>query len=142
MKLGESLRGDAVNKLIDGHNDAINAAAKLHGTDGDLIRAIIFEEQTHLLPGEALAESLGVGNTVGLGQITVGLHGRTRSQLLNSNTNIDTIGLHLSTLQQQPLINSSRPIQSLGTSYNCGSCSSISNYGERVGIYYNNFSGQ
>lgn len=107
--------------------------------DGNLIRAIIYEEMTHQLPFENTAELLGFGNTAGLGQITVGYFGLTAQQLWDPQIGINAIGQHLYNLSTQPLINSSYPIQSIGTRYNCGSCNSITDYGVRVQQYTGKF---
>jgi len=139
MILGERVRGAQVRALIAKYGGNIEAAAAGSGVDPGLIRGIIYEEQTHLLPGEGLAEQYGVGNTVGLGQVSVGLHGFSRAQLLDPATNIQAVATHLSYLQGQPLIAPNAPLASLATSYNCGSCTAISAYGRRVVFYRSGF---
>lgn len=136
MEVGEALRDGSVRSTIAAFNGNIEDAARAYGVDPDLIRSIIYEEQTHLLPFEATAEAYGVGRTVGLGQVTVGLNGFTRAQLLNPATNIGAIAQHLSNIGGQPLIDPIYPTASLATRYNCGRCTSISNYGRRVDSYY------
>ena len=137
MRAGEALRGGVVRGIIAAFKEDIDAASEEFGVDGDLMRSIIYEEQTHLKPGEAFAEEyLGKGKTVGLGQITVGLYGYSREQLLDSRTNIRVMAQHLAVLGARGLIRNDAPISSLATRYNCGSCSSISAYGRRVAHYY------
>lgn len=137
MRTGEALRGEGIRELIDQYGDEIDAAATTLGVDVGLIQGIIYEEQSHLLPGveSDFAEQQGYGATVGLGQVTVGLHGYTREQLLDPATNIRAIATHLAYLKLRPLINSRAPISSLATSYNCGTCKSITSYGRRVNFY-------
>lgn len=141
MRAGEALRGEGVRELIGQYGNEIDTAASDLGVDAGLIRGIIYEEQTHLIPGveSGVAERLGIGRTVGLGQVTEGLHGFTRAQLLDPATNIRAIATHLSVLQGRPLISPGAPISSLATSYNCGSCTSISAYGRRVNFYRSQF---
>jgi len=136
MVWGEAIRGTSVRQEITLHGPTIDAFAAKYSVDGILIRAIIYEEQTHMLPFEAFAEDIGFFTTVGLGQVTVGLHGYSRSELLTPSGNIEAIAKHLSTLS---VIDSSQPIASLATSYNCGTCSSVSSYGRRVESYYRTF---
>jgi hypothetical protein len=141
MRTGEVLRGGSVRRLISRYGNEIDGAASRFGVDAGLIRGIIYEEQTHLIPGieSRIAENLGVGATVGLGQVTVGLNGFTREQLLDPATNIRAIATHLSNLQSQPLIDPRAPISSIATRYNCGSCTSITSYGRRVNFYRSEF---
>jgi hypothetical protein len=135
MILGERVRGAQVRAILAKYGGNIEAAAADFSVDPGLIRGIIYEEQTHLLPGEGLAEQFGGGRTVGLGQMTEGLHGFTRAQLLDPATNIRAVATHLSYLQGQPLIAPNAPLASLATSYNCASCTAISAYGRRVVFY-------
>jgi hypothetical protein len=137
MAVAEWWRGDGVRDVIERYGREIDAAATEFGVDAGLIRGIIYEEQTHLYTGieSRFAESLGIGETVGLGQITEGLHGFTREQLLDPTTNIRAIATHLSSFGQPRLIDPYAPISSLATRYNCGSCTSISSYGRRVNSY-------
>lgn len=132
MKAGELTRGPSIRETIRKNESTINMVAKILRVDSALIKAIIFEEQAHLLPGEALAERLGYGETVGLGQVTVGSFGFDREQLLDPDLNIVAIGMHLRSITEKPLINPDRPAASIATRYNCGSCKTISAYGERV----------
>jgi RHS repeat-associated protein len=131
MALGELVRGGSVKATIAEHEEVIADAAAANGVDAALMKSIIYEEQTHQLPFEAVLEARGHGRTVGLGQMTVGSFG-TREELLDPATNIKAMAAHLSALQAQGLIDPTRPAASLATKYNCGSCSSISPYGERV----------
>jgi RHS repeat-associated protein len=139
MGVGEYFRGGLINNTLQMHWFDIENTGALFGVDPNLIRAVIYEEQAHQMPFESLAESAGVGDTIGMGQITVGLHGYSRQQLLDPSTNIMVIGIHLSALMGQPLINPSDPIGSIATSYNCESCGSVSSYGRRVSYYYDQF---
>lgn len=133
--LSEWIRDARARAIIAKYGGTIDAAASELRVDAGLIGGIIYEEQIHLLPGEALAERYGVGKTVGLGQVTEGLHGFTRAQLLDPVTNIRAIATHLSYLKQQSLIAPNAPLASLATRYNCGSCGSITPYGRRVVFY-------
>jgi hypothetical protein len=135
MIVSEELNGARVRSMITNYTGVIHGVAAETNTDEGLIRAIIYEEQTHLLPGEGIAERFGVGRTVGLGQVTVGYHGFSREQLLSPATNIRAIATHLAHLQQQPLVAPNAPIASLATRYNCGTCTTITPYGRRV-VWY------
>lgn len=140
MRIGERLKGNSVRDMINQYSEHIDAVAKEFGVDANLIRGIIFEEQAHLDPFfENGRESLGVGSTVGLGQVMEGLHGFTREQLLDPVTNIRAIGTHLASLQEQSLIDSRAPIASLASRYNCGTCTSVTPYGRRVVFYHLQF---
>ena len=139
MKAAEKIRDKSVRGIIAANGTDIQSVAQEFSVDENLIRGIIYEEQTHLAIGEALAESLGMGNTVGLGQVTVGLNEYTRSQLLNPTTNIRAIAEHLSNIQASPLIDIQNRIASIATKYNCGSCTSITNYGRRVADFRKGF---
>lgn len=141
MRAGEALRGEGVRELIGQYGTEIDTAASDLGVDAGLVRGIIYEEQTHLIPGveSGVAGRLGIGRTVRLGQVTEGLHGFTRAQLLDPATNIRAIATHLSVLQGRRLKSLGAPISSLATSYNCGSCTSISAYGRRVNFYRSQF---
>jgi len=142
MQAGEILRGYDVRNTISNYGSEIEGAASDYGVDANLIRAVIYEEQTHLVPlvESRAAERLGVGRTVGLGQVTVGYYGFSRSELLDPATNIRAMGIHLSTMGYFPPIDPAAPISSAGTRYNCLSCTSISPYGRRVEFYYGQFS--
>jgi len=130
---------DVLETIADQRSN-IESAASQHGVDPNLIRATIYEEQTHLYPGEGIAERFGIGDTVGLGQVTVGYYGYTREQLLDPATNINAVARHLSTIQGQPLIDPSNPVGSIATRYNRGSAPSITHYGRRVSGYFDRFS--
>ena len=134
-----SWRGADVLETIASQRSNIESAASRHRVDPNLIRATIYEEQTHLYPGEGIAERFGIGDTVRLGQLTVGDHG-TREQLLDPARNINAIERHLSTLQSQPLIDPRNPVASIATRYNRGSATSITPYGRRVSGYFDRFS--
>ena len=99
---------------------------------GESVRGSSVREQTHLTPGEDLAERSGLGSTVGLGQVTVGHFGFTREQLLKPAGNILAIAYEIKSIIQRPLIDANRPVASIATRYNCGSCHSLSAYGKRI----------
>ena len=139
MDMGVAIRGRAVLTTIGLYDRSIAEASERYRVDANLVRGIIFEEQTHMLPGEAAAEARGRGRTVGLGQVSVGLNGFTRQQLLDPETNIHATAMHLATLQQQTLIDPSNPTASIATRYNCGSCSTVSDYGQRVDAFIKAF---
>ena len=128
----EYLRGNEVRATIRDHNETINVRSSELRVDANLIRSIIFEEQTHRTPFEAELEEAGYGNTVGLGQITVGKNGYTRERLLDPKTNIQAMTEIVFQIGEEPLIDPDRPIASIATRYNCGTCEDISEYGERV----------
>ena len=134
--IGELIRGNGIRRLIADESSAINDAASYHGVNGDLIRAIIYEEQTHQLPFEGVFEQMGYGQTVGLGQITVkgqSTYSRAELMSLSFDKNIDATASHLSNLS------ASTPLMR-ATNYNCGSCTSPGDYGLRVMEYRDNFS--
>jgi hypothetical protein len=138
---GDFLRGDRVRQDIARQRFNIHDSSTRWEVDADLIRAILFEETAHRLPlaESDFAEGLGFGNTIGMGQVTVGLNGRTRAELRYPRNNIDAVAQHLSGLKEGGLIDTSRPVASLATRYNCGSCSQISDYGTRVETYYRRY---
>ncbi len=142
MQVGEFLRGDDVRSMISEYGSEIEGAAADYGVDANIMRAIIYEEQTHLIPlvESGVAEWLGIGNTAGLGQVTVGYYDYSRSELLDPATNIRAMGIHLSTMGYFPPIDPAAPISSAGTRYNGMSYTSISPYGRRVDFYYAQFS--
>jgi RHS repeat-associated protein len=143
MPYAELLRGESVREMISSLEPQIQQAAAMYGVSPDLIKAIIYEEQTHLLPFETCWEKyLGIGSTIGLGQITVNhlyTPNYTRELLLDPKIGIGAIAQHLSTLSLQGLVVPNSPIESIGTKYNCGSCSNLTYYGHRIGEYYDNF---
>jgi RHS repeat-associated protein len=131
--LGEWASGGIVRHQLGCMNAYIRETAEASGVDPWLVKAIIYEEQTHLLPGEALFERLGYGETVGLGQVTVGYFGYTREDLLTPEVNIAAMVQLISELQAEPLLDPERPLASIATRYNCGdNCSEVSDYGRRV----------
>jgi RHS repeat-associated protein len=125
MRAGEMIRGPEVKSTLWQFDPFIERAARRYNVQACLIRSIVFEEQTHQLPFEGLAEGFGVGHTVGRGQVTIGYYGRSQGQLLNPYLNILSIAQLLSEIQDAPLIDASRPEAS-------GKCKAISSYGERV----------
>jgi RHS repeat-associated protein len=132
LEAGESLHGRAVRREIERYDRLIYAVASTFGLKPSLIKAIIYEEQTHRTPGERTLENLGIGHTVGLGQVTVGKLGFTREQLLNPYGNILAMGLLLREIAREHRIDPMHVDASLATRYNCGSCRQISDYGRRV----------
>ena len=133
MGSGERVRGNRVVNEILSHDKEIQDAAVKHGIDPDLIKATIYEEQTHLMPTESFQESyLGQGNTVGLGQMTVGNHGYNRQQLLQPEHNIDAIAQHYSNMDQ------TMSVQQMARTYN-GSGPKAEMYGNRVENYHREF---
>ncbi len=140
MRIGEYSRGSDVLATIAAHQSAIENAALYHRVDPNLIRAVIYEEQTHQLPFEGPAERFGIGATVGLGQVTVGYYGYSREQLLNPGTNIAAVARHLLTVQGRSLLDTGSPIASIATRYNSGSARAVTPYGRRVSTYYDQFS--
>jgi RHS repeat-associated protein len=139
MRIGEGVRGLGVVRMINGLGGSIEAAAQRNDIDANLIRGIIYEESTHMLPGEMTAERFGFGRTVGIGQITEGSFGLHRDWLQRRTVAVDTIGHFLGRISNQPLINPSAPFSSIATRYNCGSCQSITSYGRRVNFYRGQF---
>jgi hypothetical protein len=140
MGLGELIFGPSVNRVINQDSQDIVQAAERNGIDVSLIRAIIYEEQTHAIPiaESRQAERLGCGRTVGLGQITVGTYGQatTRENLLDPVTNINLVAFHLVNLREQLAyqgIANPTPAE-LATLYNCGSCIERSDSGYRVRV--------
>ncbi|MEZ5525278.1 MAG: hypothetical protein R3E62_10025 [Pseudomonadales bacterium] len=134
-----NLRGDGVKAEIKKHENIIRRVAVDQQVDPRLIKAIIYEEMTHQLPGENTLELFGAGNTFGLGQVTEGYFGYSAKELWNPKIGIYAIGRHLNNLQSQPLINHDRPVESIATKYNCGGCSEIRDYGKRVRSYMSYF---
>ncbi len=147
MKRGEKWRGPGVRKTIEKYRSTIETAAAINQVDANLIRAIIFEEQTHRKPFEGAAEALmsedfaemvDKGLTVGLGQITQNAHGYSRSELRNPITNIQAIAVILSRIQKQPLIDPRYRYYSVAYRYN-GSGAHARAYGRRVAYYRRQF---
>ncbi|WP_200946021.1 RHS repeat-associated core domain-containing protein, partial [Caulobacter sp. Root487D2Y] len=139
-KIGDVINGPSAKATIVKNQNAIKEMAERYGVDPALIMAIIFEEQSHKLPFgiEELTDST-VTSTVGLGQITIGYYGRGRYALGNDLTNIETVARHVANIQSGALIDSNRLAASIATRYNCGSCSNISRYGNRVEAYRRGF---
>jgi len=140
MKLSEMLNGADALANIRANYDIIEEQAFLFDVDPNLVRAIMFEEQTHMFPFEADLEDLGFGTTVGLGQVTVGFYGYSRSQLLTPQYNIRAISNHLYVVGNEPLISNHSAIASTATRYNCEVCTGISSYGRRAAYFYQRFS--
>jgi len=137
MQLAELLRGNSVKNTINQYSQQINQSAELNNVSPSLIKSMIFEEQTHLTPFESTLEQYGAGNTVGLGQMTVGKNGYSRDQLLQPAINIQAVAQHLNNLQTQLINKGIEPTPAaLGTLYNCGSCTSITNYGRRIENFF------
>jgi hypothetical protein len=117
------------------------AAARTYEVNPNLIRAIIFEEQTKQFP-PYFEDAIG-GTTFGLGQMTEGYYGQTREQLQNPTLAINGIARHLASLtypNARPLLDSSRFAASIGTFYYGANQPSISNYGRRIEYYFSLFS--
>ena len=137
--LGEAYQGGRAEAIVKRYSEMIDSLASIHQSDANLIRAIIFEEQSHAFPpfgGESTLERLGVGATVGLGQVTEGSFGYTREELQNPSQNIGAMILHIRQADSLPAIDSARPVASIATRYNCSSCTEITPYGTRVERYY------
>jgi hypothetical protein len=143
MKLAEWWRGDDVNRTISAYSWEIAEAAAATGIDKNLVKAILFEEQSHLTPFEATLERLGAGKTVGLGQLTVGKFG-SRTDLLDPRTNINVMTSHLTSIARTipTPFGHSAYIEMVATRYNCSNCIGITNYGRRVHEYWHRFGGQ
>ncbi|HEY0017769.1 MAG TPA: hypothetical protein VGC13_15760 [Longimicrobium sp.] len=136
MRLGEITRGASAHAVLREYGDEIAAAADRRGVNPGLIKAILHEEMTHQMPGEDFAEAIGIGSTIGLGQVTEGKHGYTRRDLMDPAVNIQAVATHLRFVTAEDPINPDRLVASWATSYNCNSCTSVSEYGTRVERYY------
>jgi hypothetical protein len=141
MTAGEWWRGEEVRGLIGSYGSQIEAIGTEYGVDPNLMRAIIYEEQTHRWPDplEARAVERFYGDTVGLGQVTVGFYGYSRQELLDPVTNLRAMAIHISTMDYFPPIDPSRPVASSATRYNWMDRTTISPYGNRVEGYYSRF---
>ncbi len=142
MNDGVRFKGRAVVAQIDSLRSVIDAAASAYEVDANLVKAIIFEEQTKQLPFESKAEAFGFGATVGLGQITEGYYGLSREQLRNPTIAVNAIARHLSSLTSagsKPLPDPNQIIASIASRYNNGPTTQVTNYGRRVAIYHSLF---
>lgn len=140
MKVGETMRHDLIMGFLADFNDDINAAARTHQIDAGIVKSIIYEEQSHLIPFEMTIENeLGIGSTIGAGQITEGMYGRTREELADPSINIGVVAMHLAKLKGEGLVDPARPVASLASRYNNGLTKSITSYGIRVEGFYNRY---
>jgi hypothetical protein len=138
---GVWLTGKNVAATIETFKAIIDGAANTYGINPNLIRAIIFEEQTKQFP-PYIEDSVG-GTTFGLGQMTEGYYGLSREQLKDPTISINAIARHLASLiapNARALLDSSRFAASIGTFYNGADQPSISNYGRRIEYYFYLFS--
>ena len=108
-----------------------------YGVDPDLVRAIIYEEQSHLTPDEALGReqifpewgSGGVGVMQVSGSVGAKLNYSKTELARNSSSNIRAGVSHLSDIQKQ--YNTTDPGR-VATVYNCADCTGVTSYGQRV----------
>lgn len=139
MKAGEYLRHDLIF-FLKKFDNKIESSASAYGIDPGIVKAIIYEEQSHLMPFEMTLENeFGIGKTIGAGQVTEGMYGRSREELTDPSINIDVVARHLSQLQDEGLIDPTRPVASLGSRYNNGLTKEITSYGVRVEGFYSRY---
>lgn len=138
------------NINIARNNSAISGYA-----NSNIIKSIIFEEQSHGVDDIITDRHpiFGSGNTVGLGQITVddsrsdlGYGSYSRSDLLNSGTNIGEINNRINSISNQLgemgiTSDNKNFVGYVSSAYNNqNNLGSLSNYGKRVQAYYNDVS--
>ncbi|MCK4553523.1 hypothetical protein KAU19_00985 [Candidatus Parcubacteria bacterium] len=119
-------------------------------SNSNIIRSIIFEEQSHGIDDVLFDRLISKGKTVGLGQITVNdtrerYNSYSREELLNPVTNIIDISRRINYLSFS-LANlgidkyNENYVAYIATAYNSeDSIGEVSNYGKRVQSYYNDF---
>src|SRR6266478_5599755 len=144
MKAGEVFGGhDRAMNAIQANQSTVNAASQQHGVDPRLTNAIIYEEQSHLTPDEALGRERlfpNVGNGgVGVMQVSgpVGqkFGGYSKTDLAwDPYKNINAGTAYLGSIQNSftsPNLNSQ--IVGIGTQYNGSSA-----YGQRIAAQMSN----
>jgi RHS repeat-associated protein len=136
LRLGEIARGPSAHAVLREYDEEIHAAGNRWGVDPGLIKAVLYEEMTHQMPGEDFLEAVGMGSTIGLGQVTEGKYGYSRSDLMDPGTNIRAVATHLRFVTAEDPVNPTRLVASWATTYNCNSCTSVSGYGTRVEGFY------
>lgn len=127
----------------------ISKAAIANSISPNLLRAILYEEIAHLGLGEEFREKIGIGRTVGPGQMTIGDQFGTRKELLDPEINIWRSAKHISNIAAKlDALGYPYDPALIGTIYNCGSCLdenmedsnytlNVSNYGYRIREFYN-----
>ena len=136
-------RNRAIN-AINRNSIIISEVSQRYEISEDLIKAIIYEETSHLELTESMREQMFIdselsGNTIGLGQIDYQWGYYTKEELLNEANNIDAIGQHLSyeksRLENQGIEASD---ELLASRYHHTKADQISDYGKRVSNYIRN----
>jgi RHS repeat-associated protein len=143
MRLGEKRSRKAIEDFFDNWGQHVCNAANNSNIDPVMLFAILKEEMSHMLPGESFAETfLGIGETVGPGQINVDVWsqqlGADRDALTDIYTNIDAAADILG-IEQQRLSQSgvAATPEMWGSRYNRSSASAVTDYGLRIGNFYN-----
>ncbi len=137
LNFGEYYFGGIALSKIEQYSRAIYLAGSKYNADPFLIKAILFEEQSHLFP--PLVEDYLGGSTVGLGQVKTGTFDLSREQLLDPVTNIYAVAEIIADIQNS----TSGPlsIAEIATLYNNRGASSVTDYGIRVQQFYLSFQG-
>ena len=143
MKAGEVLGGHQRGMdAIRTNQSTINSASSKYGVDPSLTRAIIMEEQSHLLPGEGVKDAMfpdsqlagydgGVGVMQVSGRVGKDFGGYSKAELArNPSKNIDSGTAYLGNISSSR--NTTNPA-TIGTAYNGASA-----YGQRIQSQMNN----
>ena len=142
MKYGELHYKKGVENFFSSWRSYIISAANRNHIDPILMFAIFKEELSHMLPGEYPAEVfLGLGDTVGPGQINVNVWSKklnaNRDALTDISINIDSVADILS--EEQRMLRSKglkTSPEMLGSRYNNHNATAVTDYGLRVGAFY------
>jgi RHS repeat-associated protein len=139
LKAGEVFGGrSAALAAIEANAGNIDAASKQTGMSPEMIKAIIYEEQSHQFPplgGETVIENIAPGyitGGIGIMQVRSKTSGKKNTELLNPSTNI-VAGAQI---LQKNSNNGSASNKDIASKYNAqGGGSHANRYGKRVDSY-------
>jgi len=147
MKAGEAWRAKGINQFLSDWDDAISLSASENGIEKDLLKSILKEELSHQLPGEWIAEQyLGMGDSVGPGQVRMSVWPKKLNMqdppesLLDIMVNID-VAAEILAFEKKNLLKEGLPATPamIGSRYNNGNTTKVTNYGRRIKNFYNQF---
>jgi len=144
MRIGEIYWRKDVEQFFEQWGSLICRVADRYGVDPTMMFAVFTEELSHRWPviESGLAERIGIGGTVGPGQINVsvwsGLLDLNRDQLMNSSIiNIHAVAQILRIERDRlPGGYHGTSVLMWGTRYNAGTSSRITDYGRRISNFY------
>jgi RHS repeat-associated protein len=153
---GLGLIEDTIGVARGNINIARNSATINGYTNSNIIKSIIFEEQSHGLD-DIITDThpiFGSGNTVGLGQITIndiknlslGYGSYSREQLLDPSINVAEINNRINSIGKQLselgiTSDNKNYVGYISSTYNSqNNLGSLTDYGRRIQAYYNDVS--